>query len=369
MLAYGMNDAPAPAGIRLTPRTADALIVIGVMVVSVTGAVVPEGSTAGRLARLAPAVVAAGALWWRRRHPVTVLAVVSAMSLAITLMGGVDAPAAALTVALYTVASRCPRRTTLLAAAAAAVVTIAARLIAGGALLDVVPSTLLLLAAATALGLYVGARRAYTERLAAEAVTSERTRIAREVHDVVAHGVTLMVVQAGALRRRTDDEDPAAPVLDSIVTTGREALAELRGLLGVLRAADAPAERSPNPGIGDLAALTDQLRANGLDTHLVIEGAARSLPAGVELAAFRIVQEALTNVVRHAGAQTAEVTVRYEPDRVVLSVVDDGGGPVAGAPSGHGLAGMRERAALYGGEVAAGAGSGGGFEVEAWLPV
>jgi signal transduction histidine kinase len=235
----------------------------------------------------------------------------------------------------------------------------------------------------TVLGLYVGTRRAYVEQLAAraesadrerdelarQAAVAERARIARELHDVIAHHVSLMVVQSGALRRRVDAADVSAPVLDSIATTGREALAEMRRLLGVLRPDATPAERAPQPGLAELSELAEQVRSGGLDVTLSIEGAPRPLSPGRELAAYRIVQESLTNVVKHARAQHAEVLLRYCDDAIELVISDDGDGPGAPAdPGGHGLVGMRERVALYGGTLSAAHREGGGFRVEARLP-
>ena len=252
-----------------------------------------------------------------------------------------------------------------------------------GVLPDATIVTLVLIGSVTALGLYVGTRRAYVEQLAvraeraeqereelaAQAAVDERARIARELHDVIAHHVSLMVVQSGALRRRVDAADATAPVLDSIATTGREALAEMRRLLGVLRPDATPAERTPQPGLSEIADLAQQVRSGGLEVTLAIDGDPRPLSPGLELAAYRIVQESLTNVVKHAGARRAEVRVRYGDDAVELAILDDGDGPRTPAdPGGHGLVGMRERVGLYGGTLSAGAREGGGFAVEARLP-
>jgi signal transduction histidine kinase len=209
------------------------------------------------------------------------------------------------------------------------------------------------------------------DRLAREqetAVAGERARIARELHDVVAHSVSVMTVQAGAARLLLE-EDPgrAREPLVSVEETGREALAEMRRLLGILRADEQPAALAPQPGVADISALVEQLRAAGLPVDLVIGGDPRALPPGIDLAAYRVVQEALTNALKHAGAARAEVSIRYRPAALEVSVVNDGHLATNGG-GGHGLLGMRERVTLYGGELQAGPRPGGGYAVRATLP-
>ena len=216
------------------------------------------------------------------------------------------------------------------------------------------------------------AERAERERetAARAAVAEERARIARELHDVVAHSVSVMTLQTGAVRRLLRaDQARERKALDAVERTGREALVELRRLLGVLRAPDEQAELAPQPGLSELQALVARTEAAGLPVDLRIEGEAAPLPAGVDLSAYRIVQEALTNSLKHAGAARAEVAVRYRPDAIDIEVSDDGRGPARGNGSGQGLVGMRERAALYGGELSAGTREGGGFVVRARLPL
>jgi signal transduction histidine kinase len=201
------------------------------------------------------------------------------------------------------------------------------------------------------------------------AVAEERARIARELHDVIAHSVSVMTVQAGAARLLLA-EDPARarePLL-AVEETGRQALAEMRRLLGILRGDEEPAALAPQPGIAALASLAEQLRAAGLPVDVVEEGVPRALPPGVDLAAYRVVQEALTNALKHAGAARAEVSVRYGPGALEVSVVNDGHVPGNGRP-GHGLVGMRERVTLYGGEFEAGPRREGGYAVRAKLPL
>ena len=203
------------------------------------------------------------------------------------------------------------------------------------------------------------------------AVQEERARIARELHDVVAHDVSVMVVQAAAAKRIVEREpDRAEEAIVSIEGTGREALAEMRRLLGVLRRGDEDLALAPQPSLSRVDALLARTRAAGLDVALERSGDDTPLPAGVDLAAYRVVQEALANVVRHAGAEHATVRLTYDPRAVVVEVVDDGRGAAnGGSKAGHGLIGLRERVDLYGGDFEAGPRAEGGFGVRARLPV
>jgi signal transduction histidine kinase len=207
-----------------------------------------------------------------------------------------------------------------------------------------------------------------------EASTAERLRVARELHDVVAHAMSVIAVQAGT-GRFVIDESPevAREALASIETASRDALAEMRRLLAVLRDEDGQGDGSrldPAPGLADLDGLVVVAARTGVEVELAVEGDPVDLPAGAELCAYRIVQEALTNVRKHAQARRAAVTIRYLPEAIELSVVDDGIGPATGAAAGgHGIVGMHERAELYGGRVEAGPVADGGYRVHAWLPV
>jgi signal transduction histidine kinase len=201
------------------------------------------------------------------------------------------------------------------------------------------------------------------------ALAEERGRIARELHDIIAHSVSLMVVQAGAADDLLDRSplEARAP-LRSVQETGRQAVAELGRLLGLLRSAASEAKaRAPQPGVNDLSELVAQVRRAGLDVDLVVAGQERSLSPGLELTIYRIVQEALTNTLKHSGGARAEVSVTYDDRGVRVMTRDDGRAPNRDG-LGHGLIGMRERVALYGGSLRAGPSSGGGFEVESWLP-
>ena len=208
------------------------------------------------------------------------------------------------------------------------------------------------------------------EHDARAAVAEERRRIARDLHDVIAHSVSVMTVQAGAARLllATQPDRARVPLL-SVEHTGRQALTELRRLLGILRTEEGEAALSPQPGLADLERLLEQVRAAGLPVELSLEGQRRPLAPGVDLAGYRIVQEALTNAIKHAGPARAHVAIRYAPDEVELEITNDGLTGANGGEGGHGLVGMRERAALYGGELEAGCRDGGGFVVRARLPV
>jgi signal transduction histidine kinase len=204
------------------------------------------------------------------------------------------------------------------------------------------------------------------------AVALERARIARELHDVITHSVSVMVVQAAAERKVLGPELPGTrEVLEMIERTGRQALVELRRMLGVLRKTDDQLLLAPQPGLPELSTLLDQIRQAGLQVAFHVEGSRVPLPAGVELSAYRIVQEALTNTLKHAGSAHSEVTLRYFGDHLDLVVVDDGRGPTEGVRSngGHGLVGMQERVAMLGGSLRAGPRDGGGFLVSATLPL
>ena len=216
------------------------------------------------------------------------------------------------------------------------------------------------------------ARIAERERdvAAREAVVEERARIARELHDVIAHHVSMIVLQAGAERRSLGDTNASTrEVLETVEQTGRGALTEMRRLLGMLRG-DAREPLKPQPTLDDVPALVGQLREAGLPVQLHIDGAQRELPVGIELSAYRIVQEALTNALKHAGDARTTVHVRYGPNSLELEIADDGAGnPSHVSGGGHGLVGMRERVALYGGHFDARPDPEGGFVVRVRLPV
>lgn len=213
------------------------------------------------------------------------------------------------------------------------------------------------------------------ERDLQHAAERERARIARELHDVIAHCLSVIVVQAGAEGRLLADTDGRTrSTLSSIEQSGREAMTELRRLLGVIRSGDDHAPLTPQPGLDSVPGLVQQVRDAGLDVELAVSGDRRDLPPGIELSGFRIIQEALTNVVKHANASKAMVAIEYEPARLTLEVRDDGRGTARGDGrdhpiSGFGLVGLKERVSLYGGEMEAGEGSDGGYTLRCVLPV
>jgi len=202
------------------------------------------------------------------------------------------------------------------------------------------------------------------------AVAEERARIARELHDIVAHAVSVMVLQVGAVRHKlpatmSADED----ALRHVEQAGRTALAEMRRLLGAMRGADEEAELTPQRGLAELDTLLDEVGRAGLPVELRVEGEKSPLPRAIDLSVYRIVQEGLTNALKHAHASRAEVTVRYEPHALQLEVRDDGLGSSTSDGLGHGLVGIRERVKIYGGEMSAGSANGGGFVLSTRLPL
>ena len=205
---------------------------------------------------------------------------------------------------------------------------------------------------------------------AAAAIAEERARIARELHDVVAHAISVMVLQARG-GRRVIESDPAdaQDAFATIERTGQQALDEMRRMLGVLRSSDEALVLAPQPSLKELGTLVEQVRAAGLPVQVAIEGEPRELPPGVDLSAFRIVQEALTNALNHAGPAQARVTLSYGADDLELVIEDDGPGNGDGSGSGYGLVGMRERVSVYGGELQAGRQPGGGFALRVRLPL
>jgi signal transduction histidine kinase len=251
----------------------------------------------------------------------------------------------------------------------------------------VVPFGLVLVTCAT-IGVAVGQQRRYAQSVlrhhreqaeaamaeASRGVTDERLRIARELHDVVAHSMSVITVQAGFAHLVIDDSPAEARAsLGAIESTGREVLVEMRRLLGILRSEGAAAgdpDLSPAASLADLDRLVAQTRNAGLSVDLQVTGARRQLPAGLELTAYRIVQESLTNVVRHAATDSVMVVLDFAESSLRIEVSDAGRGPVEGSSGGHGLVGMRERVALYGGTLSAMAGPGAaGFQVVANLPI
>lgn len=368
---------------RLTarsPLTEDAVIaglfaVAGLAELALRGSLLPR-EIAGALFMTVP-------LSWRRRTPLaSALLVVTAVATAGRTPADLHLILATLPFAMYSLGAHASGR----AAAAGMTLTLIALWISvavrsiESAPREIV-SIAVLVGTAFALGRAMRGRELRTvasvERAAVlerereqdlrRATSEERGRIARELHDVIAHGVTVMVVQAGAADQIIErDPARARQALVAIQDTGRQALTDLRRLLGLVRDDDTM-RLAPRPGLQELDALVDEMRMAGVPIEVEIRGTPRELPAGVDLSAYRILQEALTNVLKHAGEARARVVVAYAPNAIELEVVDDGRAQAQG--HGHGLVGMRERVMLYGGTLEAGPAEARGYRVRARLPL
>jgi signal transduction histidine kinase len=390
---------PLPFTQRLSARhkvAIDAVFALLVLVASIGGVVTEHhGGPTGvgwDIVRSLAITVACVAFVFRRRAPLVVLGV---MTPAAVLLGaiGVRGPfLIVLAAAIYMVAATSDHRISL-----TIVGTVVGSVAFGALISDGGPDWGGALSgpAVVLVGWLAGentrARRAYARGLAERAAererereervrraaADERVRIARELHDVVAHAMSVVAVRSGVARMVLDSQpEEAREALGIIETISRRALAEMRLLVGVLRQPEeGVAELGPAPGLGDLDELVGQMGEAGLQVAMHVEGVERPLPAGVDVSAYRIVQEALTNVVRHVGPANAELWIRYRPDEVDIEVTDDGGArqvagsaaPLLGESGGHGLVGMRERVAIYGGELLAGP-AGDGYRVLARIP-
>jgi signal transduction histidine kinase len=366
------------------PRAADAVLAIAMFLVIVFVSEGPNEEFAIRsigevsIAAFIYIAVASAIIYWRRSYPqvaLPVTIVATALSLG---FGYPDLVGITMMVALYSVGRYATNdRWSYIGLGGAFAV------VASSALLDEVT------AAEIGFGFFVmllvwyigrwirirgelGAQREREQAAEArQAVAEERTRIARELHDVVAHQVSLMTVQAGAAKTvAADDPEGAAKAMEAVEKAGHQALGELRHLLGVLRPATEVDGLGPQPGVVDLPRLVGQLKDAGLDVSLTMEEGQTDLPARVNLSAYRIVQEALTNVLKHAGPNArAEVVLKTDNHGLTISVLDDGHGATILPASGHGTLGMRERALLLGGSLDAGPRPGGGWQVVAYLPI
>jgi signal transduction histidine kinase len=368
-------------------RVADA-VVVAVLVVS--GQLSVWTASSGPLAedrtvQAALLAVITVPLFVRRYRPLPVLLLVAGATwVQFELGGGVFQSWFAVLLCLYAIAAHAVRWQALVGAAVVTATTLAVdvpKLAAGDPVDEVLPAWFVL-AGTWGLGRWIRHRRRETEALetraavaerdsaeqAARAVADERARIARELHDLVAHSMGVIVIQSQAGQRALDGRpDLARSALTSIENAGRQGLAEMRRLLGLLTGTGEGAV-TPQPSLQGLDELVDSVRAAGLRVDVCVDGDVGSLPAGVDLAAYRIVQEALTNVLKHAAAEAVQVVVRVGGGTVDVEVCDDGrGATVPGR--GHGLVGMRERAALYGGTVETGGLPGGGYRVRARLAV
>jgi signal transduction histidine kinase len=395
-----MNDEPRlPLSSRFVQRLSDGrwlaldVVLAGLFAFSAIAVAASTldfrlSGSAWEVARVALIVVAAAALPFRRRYPSPALAVIlPAVALALALQ--VEQPLVAVAaLALYSVTLASSQRTSRVALGLVTVVTMAAAVIAGGKGVGVIVVADLAgvvgawLVAENRRGQQVSAaaaveraaeREAARDERAMRAVADERLAIARELHDIVAHAMSVIAVRSGVARVVMDDRPAEArDALAAIETTSRQALQEMRLLVGVLRRGETETELSPAPGLDRLQELVSQASNAGVDVAVQIDGDRWPLPSGIDLSAYRIIQEALTNVVRHVGPTQARVRVAYSADAIVVEVIDDGGRRwdpplVDPASDGHGLIGMRERVALYGGELTAGP-HGHGFQVRATLP-
>jgi signal transduction histidine kinase len=370
---------PARLG-KPSARTVDVAVAV-IVGFPVIGTAIGSGVQQHRvIPGLIVGVLSVAALLVRRRWPFATLAAVLAIAVAAPVDAQFILP---LGVALYTIGSLRSWEAAI-AGSGLVIGTGLVYILAGGHGLryDDLVSTALACAVASGIGLYVGNRRERIESLqeraerldrerdllAERAVAEERVRIAQELHDVVAHNVSLIVVQAQALGATLDDPRVRSAT-DGIADLGRATMAEMHRTLKLLRADDAAADRAPQPGLGDLEPLLARARASGVPVDLAVAGTPRPLPQSIDLSAFRIVQEALTNVVKHADRAHTVVTLGWGEEALELTVRDDGQTAAASdLRGGHGLVGMRERTALFGGTLAAGPCAGRGYEVRATLP-
>jgi signal transduction histidine kinase len=371
---------------RLRTNPADALLALALAVVLELH-VVLGGEAGAAPASVVGALAITVPLAWRRRAPLALVLAYAVISPLQGLLGGelfagepplIGALAAGV-LAFYSLGAHAPDREAT-AGLVAGVAGMWTGVLASG---EIDLQSFLFSAGLVGLAPWLAGRANRARRLRAEALdrerdqraraaaSEERQRIARELHDVIAHGVVLMVLQAQGARRILDhDTDRAREALEAIEETGQTALAEIRRSLGILRDDHARAELAPQRSLDDLGELVDEMREAGLKVDLRIEGEPRALRDGIDRSAYRIVQEALTNTIKHAGLVPAHVTVIYEPDGLILEVADEGGGAVADdAGAGQGLAGMRERVRLHGGELDAHPVAGRGFVVRARIPL
>jgi signal transduction histidine kinase len=359
---------------RVDHRIWDALLAVVLLAGSIAALVLGprEGARASTALGVALLVVATVPLAWRRRAPLVVGTIAVASDALLTSLGYQTTGGFAVAIALYTAAAYRPREQLIPVLVPLAAVEAVAFFIDDANWVEVLLGVTFAAGIPIAIGRNVFNRRARIVRdreiAAREAVTAERARIARELHDVVAHHMSVMVVQAGAARAVADtDPTAAAEALRQIEGSGRAGLTEMRRLLEILKSDDPDGARAPQPGLDRLDDLLDGMRATGLPVEAVVEGSPRPLPQAVDLSAYRIVQEALTNTLKHAGEAHARVLLRYRPDALEIEVADDGRGALESDGGGQGLIGMRERVQLFGGTLESGPRPGGGFVVRARL--
>jgi signal transduction histidine kinase len=359
------------------PLVWDSLLALVLLVAHVLGAVVVSHKGGSEALATLLIVLACAPLALRRRTPIVAAVLVATAAAAYALADLPGDLAVPLAVAIYTAAAyrdRGPVLALALPASVAAAVVLQITNPDVNNWVDVLSGVVISVGLPMLLGRMTFNRRRRIaedrERAARDAVAAERARIARELHDVVAHAMSVMVVQAGAARTALGREPATAEgALRLIEEVGRDGLGEMRRLIGLLRPDD-PSDLAPQPDLAHLDELLGTMRHAGLQVEALVEGDPRGLPRGVELTAYRVVQEALTNVLRHAGESHARVLLRFSEDALEVEVFDDGLGPPREGTTlgGHGLIGMRERVELFGGSLETGPRPGGGFEVRARLP-
>jgi signal transduction histidine kinase len=386
IVATEPDTAPRPVFPARWRWVADVLTIVVIAAFQIGGTYAASRHQTGRdsIDALAVGLLLVGpiALFWRHRYPGTVLAIASLASFVYLVLNYPDGPIyISMIAALYAVVVAGRRVLALVTLGIGYVSFVYLTHVFGR---DPAPTVANMLGvAAWLLVLYAGCeavritreRRVEAARMEAEEARrkagEERLNIAREVHDVVAHNISMINVQAGvALHLMHERPEQAEIALSAIKEASRETLRELRAVLGVLRAVDEEAPRAPTPGLDRLPELAQRARAAGVDINVEVEGEPRPLPVEVDLAAYRILQEALTNVARHAAGSHARVHVTYLRDSVVVAVDDDGRGltPDATRNGGSGIVGMRERASALGGALEIGPAPAGGLRVEARLP-
>ena len=365
-------------------RRRDETLAAALTAVALLEVALRDGSVEGKLAASSIAVAAGVAAARRVQAPLLLLGLIVAVTVTVAVLPQDDATAEwvglfpFLLLAVYSAAAHTTGGRMVIAGA----LTIALYLVnlVGVDPAGVHPETVvfyaLLLGSPWVTGRAVRQRRLnesqleYEKARASAAIVAERARIARELHDVVAHAISVMVLQArGGRRVLQSDPADAREAFATIERTGQQALDEMRRLLGMLRKSDEELALAPQPSLKDLGKLVEWVEAAGLPVEVAVEGEPRELPPGLDLSAYRIVQEALTNALRHAGPARARVLLRYGADDLELEIADDGVGTADDPGPGFGLIGMRERVAVYGGELHAGARPGGGYALRVRLPL
>nr|BEK67339.1 hypothetical protein KPHV_45660 [Kitasatospora purpeofusca] len=390
--AAGTAEAGGPPG--NAPGTADgspwshtdALVAVGAGVLDLVAYLLfsqVDGTHSVNVPGFLVLLVAALPLLARRHHPVRALAAVVVLEALANVLAPMGTRfGAVITVAVYSVARHCSIRVTAVAGVVTAVTTMisqsATGVPSGTDVVAATASTALVAGGGLAIARWQREVTANRRLLADRAVAEERRRIARELHDIVAHHITTMQLMSGGARANLANPEVVRDALVTLESSGRLALREMRQLLNVLRAGDEPdaAPPSPQPGVEDLDRLVEESRRAGLPTELSVRGTPQPLPPTLGLTVFRIVQEGLTNARKYAGPARATVRIGYRPDGITVEVRDDGAGfaspdtgPAAGERGGYGLIGMRERVALHGGTLRTGPRPEGGFAVLAELPL